>query len=428
MKIRKSDLISKYAQSIGLEAATELICKKINAAAIDAKENFTGEDLSRICGELAKEGGLVRIIAQAFLVQSERKKSEEQALLLDNIETQIWYLSDIETCGGANKACADFWGVEKVDLECMNLYEMLDKEQARVSVAANREVFEKKKQIHTEEWIKNGRGNMHLLSITRTPKIDDKGDVEYIICATEDITERKREERARERLLSRLDAKNKELESFVFTISHDLKAPLVSMSGFSSLLKKEFQDPLGKEGKRYLDRIQANLIHMNDLLTHLLDLSRIGRVVGPIEEIDVTALLMEIQNEQALRLKEIGAEFVVQEPLPIIRADRTRIRQVFANLIDNAIKFKSEERLLRIEVGCQKEEFYRFYVADNGIGIPLECQEQIFGPFRQLDEKAEGVGMGLCLIRKIVEHHGGRIWMESKEGEGSTFYFTLQVR
>jgi signal transduction histidine kinase len=242
-----------------------------------------------------------------------------------------------------------------------------------------------------------------------------------------DITERKRAEEERERLLAELEAKNRELESFVYTVSHDLKAPLVSLDGFSSVLQKEFYDQLGEQGKHYLERIQANVAHMDALIVDLLELSRIGRVVGPIEEIDVAALLREIQEELAVKLEEAGAEFVVQEPLPAVRADRGRIRQVFANLIDNAVKFRSEERPLRIEVGCQEEEgLYRFHVADNGIGIAPQYQEQIFGPFQQLDAGTEGVGMGLALVNKIVEHHGGRVWVESKSGKGSTFYFTLE--
>ena len=241
-----------------------------------------------------------------------------------------------------------------------------------------------------------------------------------------DITERKRAEEERERFLADLEAKNRELESFVYTVSHDLRAPLISIDGFSSVLQKEFYDQLGQQGQHYLDRIQANVSHMDALIGHLLALSRIGRVVGPIEEVDVSGLLAEIQQELALKLEEVGAEFVVQEPLPTIRADRGRIRQVFTNLIDNAIKFRSQERPLRIEVGGQEEDgFYRFHVADNGIGIAPPYYQQIFTPFRKLDPETEGVGIGLTLARKIVEHHGGRVWVESEEGKGATFYFTL---
>ncbi|MEA3345184.1 MAG: GAF domain-containing protein [Chloroflexota bacterium] len=250
--------------------------------------------------------------------------------------------------------------------------------------------------------------------------------------AQQEIAERKRAEEERGQMLEELEAKNKELESFTYSVSHELKAPLVSLDGFSSTLKKEFYDQLGQRGQHYLERIQANVAHMGDLISDLLELSRVGRVVGPTVEVDVAVLLRDIQEEMAGRLEEVGAELVVQDPMPTVRCDRGRIRQVFTNLIDNAIKFRSEERPLRIEVGCQEEWDFsrsmptanRFCVSDNGIGIDPQYQEQIFAPFRQLDPKAEGVGMGLALIRKIVEHHGGRVWVKS-EGEGSEFCFTL---
>ena len=245
----------------------------------------------------------------------------------------------------------------------------------------------------------------------------------------QDVTERKRAEEERERLLAEIAAKNQELESFVYTISHDLRAPLVSMDGFYSLLKRESQNQLGEQGQHYLERIRANVAHMNTLVTELLELSRIGRVVGPEEEIDVGVLLREIEEGLVLKLEQEGVEFIVQQPLPAVRGDRGRIRQVFANLIENAVKFRSLERGLRIEVGCEEERgFYRFHVRDNGIGILPQYQEQIFEPFRQLDRGIEGVGMGLALVKRIVAYHRGRFWVESELGKGSTFYFTIPDR
>ncbi|MBC8265105.1 MAG: PAS domain S-box protein, partial [Anaerolineales bacterium] len=262
-------------------------------------------------------------------------------------------------------------------------------------------------------------------SVSAVMEKDEEGNA-YVEGILHDITERKRAEEERRRLLANLEARNRELESFVYSVSHDLRAPLVSLDGFSHLLYKDFYDQLGDQGQHYLDRIQANVSHMNALISELLELARIGQVVGPTEEIDVAVLLREIQKELAIKLEEAGVELVVQEPLPTVHANRTRIRQVFTNLIENAIKFRSQERPLRIEVGCQQEGgFYRFHVADNGIGIAPQYHELIFAPFRRLDPQTEGVGMGLALVKKIVEHHGGRVWVESEEGSGATFYFTL---
>lgn len=252
----------------------------------------------------------------------------------------------------------------------------------------------------------------------------------------QNIDKYKRAEEERERLLGDLEAKNRELESFVYTISHDLKSPLVSLDGFSHALQKACYEQLGEKGRHYLERIRANIADMNDLIARLLELSRIGQVVGPIEEVDVTALLRDIRDKLAAGLEKARAEFIVQEPLPTIHADRGRVHQVFVNLIDNAVKFRSAERTLRIEVGCQqKGGFYRFHVADNGIGIAPQYHEQIFAHFRKLHPEIEGVGMGLALVKKIAEHHGGRVWVQSPsawlsggdEGTGATFYFTLPI-
>ena len=190
-KTRKNDLINTFAQSIGLETARELLSDKIKAASLEDKSRYTEEEVTRICTELAKEGGLIRIIAQSFLVQLERKRSQEQTLLLDNIETQIWYLTDVETYGTANRAHAEFFGIRKKDFEDKHLSDILTKEEAAGIISVNKEVFNGKKQVRTEEWITNSKGEIRLLAITRTPKLDDRGDVEYVICAAEDITEHK---------------------------------------------------------------------------------------------------------------------------------------------------------------------------------------------------------------------------------------------
>lgn len=198
MKMRKSELVDTYAQSIGIDAARELVNKKINAASLEDKESYTGEAITRICGELEKEGGLVRIVAQTFLVRMERRKSEEQELLLDNIETQIWYLTDEDTYGAVNRARAEFLGREKEDLEDKSMYDLIGREECDIYIASNRKVFERKKHVRTEAWAKNSGGEARLLSITKTPKLNSGGDVEYVICAAEDITERRAaEERIR---------------------------------------------------------------------------------------------------------------------------------------------------------------------------------------------------------------------------------------
>jgi len=226
MKTAKSDLTGMYAQSIGIDAARELIAKEIDADALEDKESYTEEEIIRICNELLKEGGLTGIVAQTFLIQLEYRKSEEQRLLLDNIDTQIWYLAGAEVYGAVNKAHAEFFGVDKGDLEGGNLWDILGSVEAEVHIDGNREVFEKKRQMRVEEWVKNGRGELRLLSITKTPKLNDDGDVEYVICAAEDITERK----LAEEQITRLNS--------VLIAIRNVKELLVTEKDRNSLLRK----------------------------------------------------------------------------------------------------------------------------------------------------------------------------------------------
>ena len=364
------------------------------------------------------------------LLRSEKELMERErrySSLLENINLIAVGLDTNGNITFANPSLLKLTGYDLEEILGKNWFDtFLPGKGTEVVKGVFQEILLKEFHPHYENPILTKSGDERLIAWNNTVLKDIHGELLGTMSIGEDITEAKRAEEERERLLADLEAKNRELEAFVYTISHDLKAPLVSLNGFSCALQKESYNQLGKEGKHYLERIQANVAHMDALITSLLELSRIGQVVGSIEEIDVGALLREVRVALAVRLKEAGAEFVVQEPLPTVRADRGRIHQVFANLIDNAVKYRSEERALRIEVGCQQESgFYRFHVADNGIGIAPQYHEQIFTPFRKLHPEIEGVGIGLALIKKIVEHHGGRVWVQSEAGKGSTFYCTI---
>ena len=260
-----------------------------------------------------------------------------------------------------------------------------------------------------------------------------------------EITERKQAEEALqesnrrlEEALVNLDEKNKELQSFVYTVSHDLKAPLVSLEGFASILLDNYKESIDETGQLYLLRIQANVENMGNLIQDLLELSRIGRIVHDYESMDVTEIIKEAIETLEIQLSERGTEWVVQEDLPTITCDRVRIKQVFENLIDNANKFMGEENdKPRIEIGFdtqatqprgfhEAEDFFEFFVKDNGIGIQKEYHEKVFNLFARLgDVEVEGTGVGLAIVKKIVETHGGKIWLDSEVGKGTTVYFTL---
>ena len=227
-----------------------------------------------------------------------------------------------------------------------------------------------------------------------------------IVSVQSDITERKIREAEKEQLMVELEAKNKEMESFTYSVSHDMKSPLISLDGFSAALQRE--EHLSDQGRHYLDRIRANVAYMNKLTSDILGLSRIGRVVGEQVQIDVLELIGKIQDEMEFRLDDIN--FEIQEPLLKPFGDRLRIHQIFSNLIDNAVKFQSPNRGLIIKVGSTpKGDMIQFQVCDNGIGIPPQHLERIFNLFHQLQFDKPGVGMGLTFVKKIVEYHGGQI-------------------
>jgi signal transduction histidine kinase len=225
-----------------------------------------------------------------------------------------------------------------------------------------------------------------------------------------------------------LEARNKEMESFVYMISHDLKSPLVAIQGYANMLLKELGDELNEESKFYLKRIIINTESMQDLISDLLEYSRIGRTIQLYEEINIKELVKEISEEFKRRNEKV--KFVIQEALPNIYGEKNRIAQIFSNLIDNAIKYMGDQPQPIIEIGYKDlDDKWEFYVKDNGIGIAEEYHSRLFQLFERIpDERTKnvkGTGIGLAIVKKIVELHNGEVGVESKLGEGSRFYFTI---
>ena len=246
--------------------------------------------------------------------------------------------------------------------------------------------------------------------------------------AVQNITERKRIEQERENLIRELEAKNAELEQFTYTVSHDLKAPLITIRGFLGFLLNDAQTGNTKRLEADIERIGSAADKMHALLNDLLDLSRIGRMMNEPVEIDFKELALEAQELLQGRFQERGIQLVVRDSLPKVYGDRQRLLQVLQNLMDNAAKFMGDQQNPRIEVGhtaSPQQGFAALYVSDNGMGVAPEYHEKIFGLFNRLMPAIEGTGVGLALAKRVVEFHGGRIWVESRTGEGSKFYFTL---
>jgi PAS domain S-box-containing protein len=231
----------------------------------------------------------------------------------------------------------------------------------------------------------------------------------------------------RQIFIDELEAKNAELERFTYTVSHDLKSPLVTISGFLGYLEKDALAGNIKNLKANIQRILMATEKMQRLLKDLLELSRIGRLISTPVEIPFNAIVKDAVEILQGQLKEKNLTIEYTENDLIVRGDFTRLVEVLQNLLENAIKFMGSQPEPKIEVSFLKNEKDEciFYVRDNGMGIAAEYQEKIFGLFNKLEADSAGTGIGLALVKRIIEVHGGRIWLESQPGKGTTFYFTI---
>jgi len=255
-------------------------------------------------------------------------------------------------------------------------------------------------------------------------KILPVGNDEFILAIARDITERKEAERRQAELLEELEAANEELKEFAYIVSHDLKAPLRGIKTLAEWILADHGDKLGEQGREHMQMLLSRVQRMHKLIEGVLQYSRIGRVREKPTLLDLNELLPEIID---LLAPPPNIHIVIKRPLPTVEAEPTRITQVFQNLLSNAIKYM-DKPTGHIEIDCVDDgEFWRFSVADNGPGIDEKYHQKIFQIFQTLSarDEYESTGIGLTIIKKIVELYGGRIWVESKPGQGSTFFFTF---
>ncbi len=225
-----------------------------------------------------------------------------------------------------------------------------------------------------------------------------------------------------------LELANKELESFSYSVSHDLRGPLQSISGFAAVLERKFAEALPPDARRYLDLVQRNALRMEKLIDELLRFSRLGhQPLGTIKPVSMQRLARECLEELAPEINRRGIEVVLGE-LPEAPGSATLLRQVLANLLGNAVKYTRHQPRARVQIGCEPLDGEQVYfVRDNGAGFDMHYAGSLFGVFRRLhtDDQFEGTGIGLATVQRIVSRHGGRIWAKAAVDKGATFFFTL---
>lgn len=292
--------------------------------------------------------------------------------------------------------------------------------------------------VHTQENRIPSADGDRFVEVSASPLKDAGGEIVASIELVRDVTERKRaeeeirtlnaelEQRVRERTVE-LQQSVREMETFCYTVSHDLRTPLRGINGFSAILQQDYADRLDANGMENLRRIAAAANRMGELIDDLLELSRVNRDEVCRQPVDLSIMAREIADDLNIAQPERRVEFVIEHGLRTT-GDPSLLGAALTNLIHNAWKFCSRNPAARIEVGSRMQEGRKvFFVGDNGVGFDMQYANKLFLPFHRLhiSEGFEGTGIGLATVQRIIERHGGRIWAESEPGKGATFFFTV---
>ena len=244
-----------------------------------------------------------------------------------------------------------------------------------------------------------------------------------------EVAKRKQMDGERERLLKELEAKNTELDRFTYTVSHDLRSPLITVQGFVEMLREDLERNEKEKMKGDLKYIENGTAKMEHLLNDTLRLSRIGRMVNPPEDVSFGEIVQEALEQTTGQIKSSGVEVSVVEDFPTVHVDRMRIAEVLVNLIINSINYMGEQPSPKIDIGYRVDgEETVFFVQDNRIGIDKSQHEKVFELFYTVDKSGKGTGAGLAIVKRIIEVHEGRIWIESEKGKGCSVCFTLPIQ
>lgn len=314
-------------------------------------------------------------------------------------------------------------------------FEFFPREMAELYRADDLAVFKTGNPvINREEPITLTGGKTIIALTTKIPLRGPEGNVDRLVGISHDITERKNFEdhiqalnQSLEHRSEQVEAVNKELEAFSYTISHDLRAPLRAIRGFSKIVLEEYSAQVPAEGQRFLNLVDENAGQMSELIDDLLSFSRLGRHPINRELVNPTELAQQIWSDLVAEYPERQVEFKLAN-MPGCMADRSMLRQVYANLLANALKFTRKRDHALVEVSFErKDQQVVYFVRDNGAGFNMRYYDKLFGVFQRMHraEEYEGTGVGLAIVQRIIMRHGGRVWAEGEVDKGATFYFTL---
>ncbi|MBC8769374.1 PAS domain S-box protein [Arenibacter sp. BSSL-BM3] len=398
---------------------------------------------SQINGRLMNLNGIEVVIIQINDVTErevikEKVKSERNLLrtLIDNLPDTIYFKDSNAKKVIGNKmdylfsgASTEYEVLGKTDLE------IYGEALGRSWYDQDQKVLQTGKGIYDYEEYFEKSDISKWIATTKIPLKNEYGEVTGLLGIGRNITLQKLAQHQLEKLNEELEnynekllKSNMELEQFAYVASHDLQEPLRAISTFLTVLKSQYKDVFDEKGEKYLNFAIEGSLRMRQLIIDLLELSKIGNTEDIIEDVDINQVVEQIKENEIANFKGKSISFLVDN-LPIIRASKSGIYQLFSNLISNSVKYSKSESPLEIKISVKSFGLYwQFSVVDNGIGIEPEYFERIFIIFQRLHgkEKYSGTGIGLAIVKKIIENQGGEIWVDSRVGQGSTFYFTIK--
>jgi PAS domain S-box-containing protein len=390
-----------------------------------------------INGKLVQVNGVMRNIAERKNIEKALQKSEEKYRgIFDNIQ-DVYYETNIEGIVLEMSPSINILaGFKREELIGKSIVELYDTSESRTGLIKT--LLEKEAITDYEVNIKNINGEVINCSLNSILKFDEKGKPQKIIGSIRDISERKKSEKEIKKLYSnlekivsertkQLELSNNELEAFSYSVSHDLRAPLRSISGFSQALLEDYYENLDSQAKDYLNRIVSSCSQMTQLIDDLLNLSRISRWAINSENINLSNLANDIISDFKIQQPERKVNIVIANNL-IVSGDKQLLKIVVQNLLENSWKYSGKRENTQIEFGktvISGKDVY--FVKDNGVGFDMKYAGKLFGVFQRLHSSKEfpGSGVGLSTVQRIIQRHNGQIWAEAAVNEGAAFYFTI---
>jgi PAS domain S-box-containing protein len=381
-----------------------------------------------------KENRLIKIVGAVQDVTAQKQSEEmlkeiliQQTAILNSIPDMAWLKNKYGQYVAVNEQFAKTAGRKIEEIAGKTDFDIWNMEFADKYHKDDLEVMQSRQRNHTEEFQMDSTGREYWVETIKTPILNEQMEVVGTVGIAREITERKKAELERETLIAELEAKNAELERYTYTVSHDLKSPLVTIRGFLGYLEKDALTGNTQKIKDDIKRIENATQKMHMLLNDLLELSRIGRLTNQSTDMLFTDVVKDAIDLVHGQIEAKNVLIEIHNTPAVVHGDRTRLTEVIQNLIDNAVKFMGDQPTPHITIGTSQNEKGNtvFFVRDNGVGIESQYHDRIFTLFNKLNTDTEGTGIGLALVKRIIEVHKGHIWLESESGKGTTFYFTL---